>query len=87
MKHHIEVDIKAKVDDKVVVLNYRRKPAYWEDGTIVRVNIGVDRNLKSNIQYDVLLDRRAQGRSRMFPEGGAPITLTVSDSSIHTINK
>lgn len=70
-----------------MVRNYRCKPAKWEEGLVTRVSAGFDKGGKYYVTYDVLLERTTEGRSKMYPDGGAPIFLYVGDDGIEPINE
>lgn len=59
----ITFNIVAKIGDKVLVKNYRRKNDQWEDGEVVGVTAYLNQdNRSTNINYEVLLDRRTWNR-------------------------
>lgn len=83
----IEVKVKVMEGKGCIVKNYRRKPAEWENGTVRHVAAHIRPDGTYGVTYSVLLDRRTTGRSRMFPDGGAPIFLHVGDEAIEPHNE
>ena len=81
----ITIEPKALTNHKCMALNYKKRPARWEEGTVRGVEVGVSSDGSYSISYRVLLDRRTTGRSRMFRDGGAPIFITVGDDGIQKI--
>jgi hypothetical protein len=81
----INVQLKALPGQKVNALNYRCRPAQWETGTVRRVESSFDKTGNYRNSYRVLLNRTTTGKSRMFPDGGSPIFLQVSDDNIELI--
>lgn len=76
--------IKVLPHQKCLVLNYRRRPAVWEKGTVkgIKISIGTYHGegggkLVLRNTYDVILDRKA----------GGVIWLYVGDDGIHSIKK
>lgn len=67
---------------RCIVQNYRSKYKDWELGTVTRVEAGFYRDGRYHVSYRVMLDRKTTGRSRMFPDGGAPMFLTVGENNI-----
>lgn len=82
MSTTININVKVMADSRCFALNYNRRPHAWEAGTVRSVRAGISKDGSYHVSYQVLLDRRTTGRSRMFPEGGAPIFITVGDDSI-----
>jgi hypothetical protein len=78
----INVEIKCLPGDQCIARNYRRKPADWENGVCRSVSVGIRNDKSYHVSYEVLLDRKTTGRSRMFREGGAPLFITVGDEAI-----
>lgn len=78
----IKVNIKVLVGQKCIVQNYRSKYKEWENGTCTRVEAGFYQDGRYSVSYHVMLDRKTTGRSRMYPDGGAPMFLTVGDNAI-----
>lgn len=82
----VSVTLKAMEDDRVTAKNNRIKNRYnWEEGLVHSVSVGIRKDGGYHTQYNVLLDRKTTGRSRMFPDGGAPIFVTVGDNGIQKI--
>jgi len=77
-----KVKLKVLRDQPCYVLNYRRKPAIWEPATVQWVTAGFDAEGTARVSYQVMLERRTTGRSRFYPDGGAPMFLTVGDDGI-----
>lgn len=72
--------IEAVPGDKVMVENYRSRYKPWENGTIHATKIGVNKDGVCRVAYDVMLDRRGNGRY-----GNRPIWLYVGDDKIRKI--
>jgi hypothetical protein len=85
MSYTISVQIKVKEGDPCLAQNYRSVHKPWEPGKVHRVKVGIRDNLFYQVSYEVLLDRTTTGKSRMFPDGGAPIFLTVGDERIKAV--
>lgn len=83
----IKVNVKVMEGEDCIVLNYRAKPKQWEHGVVTRVGAGINKDGSYSVSYDVKLDRRTTGRSRMFPDGGAPIFLHVGDDGIEAVEE
>lgn len=79
----IMVQTKAAQGDHVDALNYKLRPPRWESGKVISVGCGIRKDGTYHVSYDILLDRRSTGSSRMFREGGGPLRLTVGDDGIH----
>jgi hypothetical protein len=77
----ILVKIKANRGDRVIVYNYRRNDKA-EYATVQNVTVGINKDGGYHVSYYVRLDRVTTGRSRMYPEGGKPLFLTVGDEKI-----
>lgn len=84
-KQTVTIETSAAEGDKVLVLNYKLRPPRWETGTVRNVECGIRRDGTYRLAYDVILDRQTSGRSRMFPDGGGPLRLTVGDDDISQI--
>ena len=81
--YEVTVYLRAKVGDRVYVENYRMNPSQWEPGEVVDVDVSVNRDLRTDASYRVMLDR--ESKSKRFG-GGMRIFLTVGDHSIEKIN-
>ena len=80
----ITINVKVLPDENCIVRNYCCRPAQWENGIVRDTEVGIRADGTYHVSYRVLLDRRTTGRSRMFPEGGAPIFVTGGDDGIVT---
>lgn len=78
----ITSNVKALPDTKVWVLNYRKRPAQWETGTVRWVRIGVNKSGETRNTYEVATDRTVHHKRRGHDR---PIFLTVSDDGIQNI--
>lgn len=81
--YEITTYLRAKVGDRVYAKNYRMKPSQWEPGEVVDVDVSVNRDLRTDASYRVMLDR--ESKSQRFG-GGMRIFITVGDHSIAKIN-
>ncbi len=80
--HKIEIQVECLPGDGCWALNYNLKPARWEHGVVCGVKAGISKDGSAHIAYSVILDRRSTGRSRMFHNGGAPLSITVGKDAI-----
>ena len=81
-KTSIQIELKAEVGDSVWVLNYRRRPAQWESGSVRNVNAGF-RNQKARVSYEVVLDRKTKPDRWGFE---SLLLVTVGDDGIEFIS-
>lgn len=73
-------DSVADFGESVSVLNYRRKPAVWEDGTICGLGYTCPFGGAFKWSYRVRLARKSSGKGR----GGRPIFVHVGDDAIRS---
>jgi len=87
MKKPIEIIVKLKClpGDKCIALNYRCRPAQWENGVVISVTTRFREDSTYDTSYEVLLDRKTTTKSRFHPFGGASIFITVGDDAITRI--
>ena len=86
MSYKFSIQTKAIPNDKVSILNYKRKGIQWEDATVQFVDVNIKNENEFKIEYRVILDRRSTGKSRGYPKGDAPIILTVSNNQIEKLD-
>lgn len=78
----IKTEVKAIPGQRVMVLNYRKRPHEWEEGEVRSTNIGVTNNGKIRNSYNVATIR--QTRTKRQPWGRC-IFLSVGDDGITLI--
>jgi hypothetical protein len=83
----IDLQVKCLPGYKCNVLNYRCRPAQWEHGVVKGVKARISKDGTYSVAYEVRLNRVTTGKSRMYPDGGCPIFVTVSDDSIISYEK
>jgi hypothetical protein len=71
---------KALPTDRVMVLNYRKKPAEWEPATVYHTTGKYDKKGSCRFTYDVVLDRQRMRRGM-----GVAYWLYFGDDSIEKI--
>jgi hypothetical protein len=79
---YINVELKCIPGDKCIVLNYRRKPSDWENGKCSGVKVKIRNDGSYHVFYEVTLDRTSKNKSRLYPDGGCPLFVTVGDDGI-----
>jgi hypothetical protein len=79
----ITIDIEAKIGDHCMAKNYRRG-GIWEPCTVTNVRVTINKDLNYHVSYSVQLDRTSTGRNNKYPDGGAPLFLTVGKNSIQS---
>lgn len=79
----IKVEITALPGAKVLVLNYRCRPAKWEEGTVGSVSVGVNKDGSYRTSYSVWTDRVIVTRRQPW---GKQISLSVSEEGIHLVS-
>lgn len=81
----MEITKKLKVapDDQCIVLNYKKRPADWETGKVMDVQIHVNRNHHIHTHYRVKLDRLSNaGNMIIIHVGNAGIkAVTPTDKN------
>lgn len=80
--YKVEVKIKAKPGDEVLVLNYRKRPHAWEYGIVNRSKVGINEDLKTIVSYHVNTVRTVNNKWGV-PH---PIRLYVNDDQIQIVN-
>ncbi len=75
----IEIELKAIVDDKCSVVNYKSKHNPIETGRVIDVNVQVYKDGSYHVGYRVLLDRKSTGKGKGY------LFLHVGDDKITKI--
>ena len=82
----LKVDIKVLPGQRCIVNNYRTRPNDWEVGTVMDVTARISHTGFIYPRYHVILDRVSKSKSKNYPNGGRPLTLTVSSDRIDRCN-
>lgn len=79
----IKVEITALPGAKVLVTNYRCRPAKWEEGTVSSVSVGVNKDGSYRASYSVWTDRKIVTQRQPW---GKQVSLTVGEEGIRLIS-
>ncbi len=70
-----------------MVNNYRCRPEKWEYATVVSVRAKFYEDGSYSVSYNVQLDRVTIKKSKGYPNGGAPLFITVGQDSISQVKQ